>query len=457
MTTRHVIIGAGPAAMQALETIRQFDQGQSHIILISDEPAHARMALPYWLAGGITRDHTLTADADYFRQLSVTTRIGLRVERIDPANRRLWLDGGEAIEFDNLLIATGSTPIPAPIIGADLPGVQPLWTLAQTEQLLEATIGSARPRVALIGGGFIGFITLNAMLKRGWRLSVIERAGQVLPAMLDAAAAALVQRWLSKHNVRTLVGAAVQRIEWDGATKRIVLSDKAYLATDLAILATGVRPNLACLQDSGIAADNGILVNDRMQTNFPFIYAAGNVAQGPALFHAEPKVHAIQPTAVDHGRVAGANMAGKTVHYPGSLNMNILEIKGLQCASYGNWAAPAAESMTIADGYSYRCLYWHEDQLIGATFIGPANDLGMLTDLGMIKGILQTRTRLGEWKAFLRDHPFDIRRPYVATRVAERLTQTMLLGQPSPSPRYHHGGIKPVAVPGPGHATYMNR
>src|SRR5207244_12530237 len=104
--------------------------------------------------------------------------------------------------------------------------------------------------------------------------------------------------------------------------------------------------------------------NVRIESHFPFVYAAGDVAQGPDLFGDKPAVHAIQPTAVDHGRIAGANMAGHDVRYPGSLLMNILDACGLQCASFGRWGEAAAETMTIAnpDGSIYRKLLWTGDQ-----------------------------------------------------------------------------------------------
>ncbi len=438
MSTHHVIIGGGPVAIQALETIRRLDGGASRITLICDEPAHSRMALPYWLAGQIPQAHTLTADDAYYQALGVEARIGVRVQEIDPATRRCRLSDGDTLEFDDLLIATGSSPLALDAPGADLPGVQPLWNLADTGQALAT--GLDRPRVVLIGAGFVGCIVLNAMYKRGWELTVVERDGHLLPRMLDAEAAALVERWLGERGVTAYTGVTVRAIGEDGEDKRVQLSNGVTVPADLVIVATGVRPNLDCIQGSGIATDQGILVNRRMQTNFPFIYAAGDVAQGPVLFSDAPAIHAIQPTAVDHGRIAGANMAGREIDYPGSLAMNILDLRGLQCASYGNGADLAAEATTMTDRYVYRRLLWTGDEITGAIFTGHANDVGMLTDLGMVKGLMQTRTALGAWKSFLQENPFDIRRPYVATGVGGKLAGATLLDQPSVSPKFHFGG-----------------
>ncbi len=457
MATHHVIIGGGPAATNALETIREFD-GSSKVTLISDEPAYSRMALPYWLAGDIPPEHTHTGDDAYFQGLAADTRFGQRVTQIDPQAGSVALSDGSSLDFDNLLIATGSSPLAPPIAGTDLPGVQPLWTLAHTQNVLDAAAAHPQPRVVLVGAGFIGFIVLNAMFKRGWKLAVVEREAHVLPRMLDAPAAGFVQDWLARQNVDVHAGATVQAISEsaDGA-KLVQLAGGQTLEADVVIIATGIKANVDLVDGSGIETGDGILVNGRMQTNFPNIYAAGDVAQGPVLFAADREVHAIQPTAVDHGRVAGANMAGHEIHYPGSLLMNVVDVCGLQTASFGAWNDAAAEPLTISNpgGLIYRKLLWRDDQLVGAIFTGRSNDLGMLTDVGMVKGILQTQTRLGPWKKFLTENPFDIRRAYIGAGVAQKLVATTLLGRPTKDRKYHFGGQQPQTSVGPSHAVFV--
>ncbi|HZT80828.1 MAG TPA: FAD-dependent oxidoreductase, partial [Gemmataceae bacterium] len=437
------------------------DNGASHITLVCDEPAYARMVLPYWIAGRIPRDQVFTADDAYYQRLKVEWQPG-RVARIDPKAKTATLQDGKSLPFDDVLIATGSRAVVPPIPGADLPGVHPLWTLAHTEAVLRETQGLAKPEVVLVGAGFIGFIVLNAMYKRGWKLHVVEMADHVLPRMLDADSARLVEKWLERRGVGLHLGTTVRDIApltqpsppsaggegWvrGNGRKQVTTADGRRLTADLVIVATGIRPNLDLVAGSGIATDQGILVNDRMQTNFPFVYAAGDVAQGPDLLGDRPAVHAIQPTAVDHGRIAGANMAGQDVRYPGSLLMNILDACGLQCASFGRWSEAPAEAMTIRnpDRPVYRKLLWTGDEITGAIFIGPANDLGMLNDVGMVKGIMQTRTHLGPWKEYLRHNPFDVRRAYVAAKVAQKLAGTTLLGRPSKARQYRFAGEQPA-------------
>jgi NAD(P)H-nitrite reductase large subunit len=442
--TRHLIIGGGPAAINAIETIRDFDAGASQITLVCDEPAYSRMVLPYYLANQIPEQQVFTADDAYYNTLKVDRVIGQRVTKVDPQGKQVTLASGQTLPFDNLLIATGASPTIPPVSGADLPGVYPLWTLAHTWAVLKATSAIAQPEVAFVGAGFIGFIVLNAMYKRRWKLKVVEIADQVLPRMLDRQGARHVETWLGKKGVALHLGTTVKEIAAAGNRKRVTLGDGSTLEADLVIFATGIRPNLDLAQGSGIQTDQGIVVNDRMQTNFPFIYAAGDVAQGPDLLSDQSAVHAIQPTAVDHGRIAGANMAGQNVRYPGSLLINILDACGLQCASFGRWGDGTADAMTMnnPDRPIYRRLLWTGDQITGAIFLGPANDLGMLNDVGMVKGIIQTRTALGAWKEFLRENPFDIRRPYIATKVGQKLVGSTLLGRPSKARQYRFQNLQ---------------
>ena len=212
----HVIIGGGPAATNAIETIREFDGGQSTITLICDEPAHSRMALPYWLAGSIPEAHTHTGDAAYFTRLKVATRFGVRVAAVDPQRKTVTLARRQQARFRqsadrHRFVAAPPRRSPAPICRASSRSGRsptPMRVLKYAESLQPA---GRTPRVVLVGAGFIGFIVLNAMYKRKWQLAVVEREGQVLPRMLDAPAADHVRRWLATRDIPVHCGATVQR------------------------------------------------------------------------------------------------------------------------------------------------------------------------------------------------------------------------------------------------------
>ncbi len=453
---RHVIIGGGPAGIYALDTIRKLDDTAS-ITLISDEPAYSRMALPYYLAREIPEEQLYLGNERFFQEMRVEALLGKRVTKIDPQKKIVTFDDGGTVSFDILLIATGSSATRPKVPGVDGQHVTTLWTLEDAKKVVKRA--RAQSRVVFIGAGFIGFIVLNALYKIGCQLSVIEIEDRILPRMLDMASASLAERWLTDKGIAVYTGATVTEIgNLQDGRKSVRLSDGRSLTADLVIIATGIRANTDLIQGSGIQAQEGIIVSDRLQTSFPFIYAGGDVAKGPDLSTGQPAVHAIQPTAVDHGRVAGANMAGQTVRYPGSLIMNVLDVAGLHCSSFGLWRDDGREAMILSNPKRpiYRKLLWEEDRIVGAIFIGPAEDTAMLNDLGMVKGLIQSKADLGAWKAHLKKYPMDIRRPYVASRVAEKLLTSTTLGRPSTDLKFRYLGLKPETRPTEAHKVMIS-
>ena len=455
--THHVVIGAGPAATNAIETIRHLESDASRITLISNEVAHSRMAVPYWLAGQIGREQTYTGDEAYFKQLQVDTRIGRRVTSIQPSDKVVETDDGQRIPFDTLLLATGSKPMKLPVEGSDLDGVTPQWNLHHVEAALETLDGKTSPRVTLVGAGFIGFIILSALYKRGCQLTVVEREAHVLPRMLTQHSARFVERWLDQKGIAVHTGTSVTGITSGADDVKTVATSAGAIEADLVVVAIGVKPNTQLAEAAGLATDHGILVDANMRTSDPAIFAAGDCAQGVSLLGDQREVHAIHPTAVDHGRIAGANMAGQATGYPGSLSMNVLDVCGLQCVSYGNWNDGAAEAFEISSEATnvYRNLLWTGNQITGAMFVGQANNVGMLTDVGMVKGLIQTQAQLADWKEFLRKNPFDIRRAFIGAGVAERLRESTLLGRPAAARKFHFGQAKPSVAPNPHHAAFV--
>ena len=145
-------------------------------------------------------------------------------------------------------------------------------------------------------------------------------------------------------------------------------------------------------------------------------------------------------------------MAGQSIHYAGSLAMNVLDVCGLQCASFGQWQAADGDAITIANprDFVYRSLHWTGDRVTGALFVGRADHVGMLTDVGMVKGLIQTGVPLGPWKEFLRENPFDVRRAFVACDVPRRLRDETLLGVPAAPRGFRHDETLPQA---PTHRT----
>ncbi|MFQ5880298.1 MAG: NAD(P)/FAD-dependent oxidoreductase [Dehalococcoidia bacterium] len=261
----HVIVGGGPAGVTAVETIRHFDPDGASVLLVAGEPPYARMVLPYYLAGDVDEERLYSGDAAYFRQRGVDVLFGRRAVALEPQRQRLLLDDGTTVRYQRLLIATGASPLLPPVAGIGQKGVLPMWALADARSFLSRV--SAGGRVAVMGAGFIGLILLNALHRRGLRVTYVEREAQILPRMLDAQGASLVQRWLERKGVEVITGATVTAIAAVGHRKRLILGSGKASMVDVVIVATGVRPNTDFLAGSGVAIDQGVLVDQYMRTS----------------------------------------------------------------------------------------------------------------------------------------------------------------------------------------------
>lgn len=449
---RHMILGAGPAAQSAIQTIRAIDAA-AEITLVCDEQPYARMALPYYLIGNVPEASLMTGSDAWFEELRVETRFGARASGLAPDRDVLTLEDGSELGFDRLLVATGSRPRIPPIPGADGPGVVSMWTLDDARAFLQAS----HQEVVIVGAGFIAFTVLDAIAKRADTVRFVEIEAQILPHMLDRSAAEIFASFLAKRGIESHTGASVERIEATGARQRVALSNGETFECDLVVLAAGVAPNVEFLEGAGVELGTGVVVDDRLQTTRANVFAAGDVAEGPDLLGGPPRVQAIQPTAVDHGRIAGANMAGSTVHYAGSLTMNILAAQGLEASSFGFWERDGDVTRIEAPASgSYRKLVWDGDRIVGGILLGPTLSVSGVNDVGMLKGLVQTGVRLGPWKDYLTENPMDLRRAFVASGAAkELLGSTLLAGRASSGGGYRQAGLPPLRPRKPHHATLV--
>ncbi|MGD2171953.1 MAG: NAD(P)/FAD-dependent oxidoreductase, partial [Gammaproteobacteria bacterium] len=331
---QHLIIGAGPAGVVAAETLRKCDE-QAKIAIIGDEPEppYSRMAIPYLLVDNIDESGTYLRDPkQYFKDLEIEV-VQQRVDKIDPKKKEVTLADGKKRSYDKLLIATGSHPVSPPIPGLELPQVHSCWTLEDARSIID--LAKKGSNVVLIGAGFIGCIILEALVKRGVNLAVIETGNRMVPRMLDEKAGGLLETWCENKGIDVHTSCTVEGIVEAGKGVEVSLSDGSKLEAALVITATGVKANTDIVEGTDIKVDEGIIVNRRMQTSDPDIYAAGDVAQGVDFSTGNFEVQAIQPTATDHGRIAALNMAGQGDEHHGTLNMNVLDTVGLVSCSFG--------------------------------------------------------------------------------------------------------------------------
>lgn len=411
----HVIIGAGPAGVVAAESLRRL-QSDASIILVGDEPEppYSRMALPYFLIKQVPEAGTyLRKDTGHFAAANIDVRQD-RVTAIDRAAGKLALASGGSLDYDKLLIATGSSPVSPPIPGIDLPGVFSCWTLDDARNI--ASRAKPGAKVLLMGAGFIGCIILEALAKSGADLTVVEMEDRMVPRMMNDIAGGMIKSWCEDQGVSVHTSTKVTEIAKAGNGFSVSLSTGDTIDADLIVSATGVRPNIDLVADTGIETDHGILVNRNMQTNDPNIFAAGDVAQGRDFSTGEYSVQAIQPTATEHGQLCARNMAGHSgAIHRGSVNMNVLDTLGLISSSFGLWMGKeGGESGELLnrDRYRYLNLQFDDDVLVGAT------SLGLTEHVGVLRGLIQTKTRLGAWKDRLLEDPSRIMEAYLGSTQA---------------------------------------
>lgn len=434
MSSRHLIVGGGTAGMNAVRTIREEESEPSEITLVSAERPYSRMVLPYYLDQSIAESHVFTVTAALLAKWNVRTHIGRRAVSLDTTANVCTLDDGTRLEYDDCLIATGSSPVRAPVPGADGAGVHSFWTVDEARGVL-AQITRGR-HVIMVGAGFIAFTILNSILSLGAKLTIVEIAHRILPRMIDDTGAGLVEAWLRNHGVSIRTAATLTRIEDARGRRRLRFASGADILGDVVIMATGIKTNLDWLHGSDIRVDRGVIVDHHLRSNVANVFAAGDVAEGPDRVSGAPIVHAIEPTAQEHGRVVGAQMAGRDVTYAGSLLMNIVEVCHLDVASFGHWDDAQAEAVTglRPERPAYRKLLWRGDRVTGAIILGPSSDIWATNDVGMLKGLVQSGVSLGPWKEHLRRNPFDIKPAYIASSTGGRLLPETVLGRPARAP-----------------------
>lgn len=407
---QHIIVGAGPAGVIAAETLRKKNHTDS-ITIIGDEsyPAYSRMAIPYFLAGEVAQDGTyLRHSENHFDALNINV-LADSVTQIKVDDQSVALKSGANLSYDRLLLATGAHAIRPPISGMDSGRVHNCWTLNDAHGLLNQV--KADDRVVLLGAGFIGCIVLQALVSMKLKITVVELADRMLARMMDEPGGRMIKSWCEGKGVEVRTAAKAVGVTDNGSELAIDLDDGSTIVADHLVCAAGVKPNTGYLEGSGITIDQGIVVNSHLRTNVENIYAAGDVAQGPDRSTGKNEVHAIQPTASEHGRIAASQMAGDATPYGGSLSMNVLNTLGLITSSFGIWdGVEDGERAQVEDSQHnrYLRLEFEDDILIGALAIGLTEHVGVL------RGLIQTRVKLGNWKDQLLKDPSRVMNAYLA-------------------------------------------
>ncbi len=310
-----VMVGAGLAGAQAAETLREegFD---GKLVLIGAEPERPYERPPLtkdYLRSESPREKAYVHPEAFYGEQDIELITDTAVTALDPGRSRVTLDDGRELGYERLLLTTGAEPRRLPIPGAELDGIHYLRTLADCDALRERL--DAKGKVAVIGAGWIGAEFAASARQLGAGVTVIEPASVPLERVLGPEVGAVYRDVHRDHGVELLLGTGVEAFEGDGSVRRVRTGDGRAIDCDFAVVGIGVVPRVELAEAAGLETDNGILVDQRLATSAPHVFAAGDVANAWHPFYDRHVRVEHWANALNQGPAAGRAMLGLDVVY----------------------------------------------------------------------------------------------------------------------------------------------
>lgn len=370
---RLVVVGAGMASLRLLEELKAACPGRYNVTVVGaePEPAYNRVLLSSLLAGEAGDEDLALKNRAWYGANGFRLFTGAAVQTIDRAARRVALRDGRVVAYDKLVLATGSEAIRLPLPGSHLPQVLVFRDRLDAMKLQAL----ARPRSAavVVGGGLLGLEAAYGLVRLGCKVTVVHLMDRLMERQLDARGAATLRRALEAKGVSFALGAESRRIVGEDAVAGLELASGDVLPADMIVMACGVRPNAALGRDAGLAINRGLIVDDRMTTSDPRVFALGECAEHRGV------VYGLVAPAYEQAKALATHLAGsaEAPAYAGSLLSTNLKVSGVSVFSAGAIEAEAGdETIQLSDpahGH-YRKLVVRDGRLIGAILVGEASD-----------------------------------------------------------------------------------
>ncbi|GMT41499.1 MAG: nitrite reductase large subunit [bacterium] len=367
-----VLIGNGMAGVRALEELLEMAPDMYDITIFGDEPCgnYNRIMLSQVLAGKKDIDEIMLNKEDWYKDKGITLFTDSKVIRIDRKQRCVTAADGTEASYDRLLLATGSNPILIPVPGTNLPGVVTFRNIHDVECMLEAS--HSYNQAVVIGGGLLGLETANGLLKQGMDVTVIHLADNLMDYQLDAPAAALLKRFLEERGLSFEMASCTKAILGSERVTAVQLSDDREIPADLVVIATGIRPNIELAKNSGLHCEQGIVVNDSLQTFDPRIYAVGECVQ-----HRGQSYGLVAPL-FDQAKVAANHLARLGfMRYTGSITSTKLKVNGIDLFSAGDFSDDEnSEEIVLQDTTRgvYKKIVINNNRIKGVVMYGDTLD-----------------------------------------------------------------------------------
>jgi NAD(P)H-nitrite reductase large subunit len=393
-----VIIGNGLAGTMAAKTLRELDS-QVEVVVFAEEkyPYYPRPNLIEYIAGKLPYERIFAFSEEWHVRQKIDVRLGTAVRKIHPRSREVELDAEGREAYDVLLIANGASSFIPPIKGTDKRGIFTLRTLDDAQ----ATIDYVRDhhQAVIIGGGLLGLEIARAIRLRGAEVEVVEFFDRLLPRQLDPQGASLLRSQIEGLGIRVRLGVTTEEILGQNEVSGIRLKGGADLNADMAVIAAGVRPNLALPKDAGLATNQGLVVDDRLRTSHPQIFAAGDSIQHRG------RIYGIIPASFDQARTAAYNMLGQEKKYEGSVPGNTLKVAGLHVTSLG-LVNPEGQGYEEIRKFSkeegiYKKVVLQDGALVGAIWMGTKKGTNEIARAVMAKA------KVNQWISTLLEDSFD--------------------------------------------------
>lgn len=379
---KYVIIGNSAASVGAVEGIRNVDS-QGTITVLSEEsyPAYSRPLISYYLAGKVKEEDMYYRDPDFYEKNRVELLLGKKVTGIEPKQGIVEVEGEQPIEYDRLLLAVGSSPFLPPIKGIENQEYHFFNFFKDIKEIQHKIKNKQVTRPLIMGAGLVGMKAAEALILLGLSVTVVELGPHILGSILSEVPARMVQRKMEEKGIRFIFNKSVKEIAWGQDPQGVILSDGQGVLTDLFIVAAGARPRLELVEGLAFSKNQGVMVNQYMQTDLENIYAAGDVAEGWDMLQGENRVIPIWPGAYRQGFIAGHNMAGQKTEDIGGFALNSIGFFGFPIITAGIFEAGEGneEILCREEPDSFLQMVLLDNRLKGFMKLGEVDRAGILT------------------------------------------------------------------------------
>ncbi|MBO9598125.1 MAG: NAD(P)/FAD-dependent oxidoreductase [Cohnella sp.] len=376
-----VLIGNGMAGVRCIEEILKLEPDRFEITIFGREPHpnYNRIMLSKVLQGDTRISDITINDWQWYKDRNITLHAGDPIIAIDASKQEVLSEKGVTVKYDRLILATGSLPFMLNLPGGDLPGVTAFRDIKDCNAMLEAS--RKYKRAVVIGGGLLGLEAARGLLNLGMEVSVVHIFHHLMDRQLDQSAAELLRAELESQGMRFLLEKHTEKVIGRKRAEGLQFKDGTRVLADLVVMAVGIKPNVQLAADSGIAVNRAVIVNDRMETSIPNVYAVGECAEHRGM------VYGLVAPLYEQGKVLAKAICGSaTEGYQGSILYSQLKVSGVEVFSAGEIRdSEVTASLKVMNtiNRTYKKVTVHGNRIVGAVLYGDSSEGNKL--LGYIK------------------------------------------------------------------------